>query len=302
MIDVTSRRIVTQYQTQFIIHRTFDFNQQRTHWELNTLHHGHIIFDCEICITGNVPATLDDLLCLCQCLANQWKLQKTLEKIIKQTKIKTVMKAGGNCHSLLSTNAHPTDIKRSETQHWPLLIHLKHVCFCFTNNLRYPHATADRPVWCVRSCRQVHSVERAWRSMGNRRRRVTSDPNSRSHVPQWSAPISIWRTSYSGRLQCVEESQYVHFEIHVNKVLQPVPGNNKCSDGARYYVEITFKSVHKCRHIDRHCWWFRWRLMRFDSWSDALEIRLNTSDDRSYRGSNSEKYRWRSLENCAKFH
>jgi len=65
------RRIVTKYQAQLIVHRPLDLNEQRSHRELNALHHRNIIFDGQVGIAGNMTAALDDLLRLRQSFANK---------------------------------------------------------------------------------------------------------------------------------------------------------------------------------------------------------------------------------------
>lgn len=64
---------ITQHQTQFVVHRPFDFNQKRTHWKFNALHYRHIIFYRQICVARHI-ATFQYLLCVQQCFIDEWNL------------------------------------------------------------------------------------------------------------------------------------------------------------------------------------------------------------------------------------
>ena len=86
---MTGAGVVAQYQTQLIIHRSLNFNQQRSQRELYTLHYRHIVLNGQIRIAGNVTAALNDLLSLTQCFANQRNLEsitRTLEKDLRATR------------------------------------------------------------------------------------------------------------------------------------------------------------------------------------------------------------------------
>lgn len=85
------RRIIAQNNSEFIVHGPFDFDQQRSQWKFNRLHHRNIVFDGQIGQTADV-ATFENLLSFQQRFIDQRNLQSSDMQFIRRCRLASACK------------------------------------------------------------------------------------------------------------------------------------------------------------------------------------------------------------------